>query len=160
MSNETSSNDAVSRIQALVLREVAYCLKQAPENVDPHLPFADMGADSLILLEVIQELNARFQVSLTVLEIYEKVNTVDRLARFIHEHRAQEEAAPTVQAQAPEPVGLPEVPEVDLAPRTRGGRSQELEDIVRHQLDLMDRQLTLLGRKPGTAAAKASAPQR
>nr|QKW94304.1 non-ribosomal peptide synthetase [Myxococcus xanthus] len=160
MSNETSSNDAVSRIQALVLREVAYCLKQAPENVDPHLPFADMGADSLILLEVIQELNARFQVSLTVLEIYEKVNTVDRLARFIHEHRAHEEAAPTIQAQAPEPEGLPEVPEVDLAPRTRGGRSQELEDIVRHQLDLMDRQLTLLGRKPGTAAAKTSAPQR
>ncbi|NBD10811.1 aminotransferase class III-fold pyridoxal phosphate-dependent enzyme [Corallococcus silvisoli] len=156
MSIETSSNDAVSRITDSVLREVAYCLKQAPGNIDPHLPFADMGADSLILLEVLQEINARFHVSLTVLEIYERVNTIAKVARHIHEQGASVE--PQV-ATEPEVAALPELSVANLTPRGDGGR-QGLEDIVRQQLDLMARQLSLFGKRPAGTAANERTPER
>lgn len=158
MSLETSSNDAVSRITDSVLREVAYCLKQAPENIDPHLPFADMGADSLILLEVLQEINARFHVSLTVLEIYERVNTIAKVAQHIHEQGTSSEP-PTAHEPAPESPALPELALASLAPRGDGSR-QGLEDIVRQQLDLMARQLSLFGKRPAGAAANERTPER
>ena len=69
MTTENQSTD-VARIIESIVREIAHSLNEAPEHVDPTLPFADMGADSLILLETLQEINARYRVSLTVNEIY------------------------------------------------------------------------------------------
>nr|QKW94363.1 aminotransferase [Stigmatella erecta] len=158
MSLETSSNDAVSRITDLVLREVAYCLKQAPENINPHLSFADMGADSLVLLEALQEINARFHVSLAVLELYERVNTIAKVARHIHEQGTSTEP-PTATEPAPEPLSLPELTLASPAPRGDGNR-QGIEDIVRQQLDLMARQLSLFGKRPAGGAANERTSER
>jgi len=128
---------------------VAHSLKEAPENIDPNLPFSDMGADSLILLEALQEINSRYGVSLTVLEIYETFNTIAKVARYVHDHGRA--GAPRTEAQA---AAAREGAPVRLA-ATAGGaeRRQSIESIVRHQLELMERQLVLLGRGPGTGTA-------
>ena len=173
MSIETSATDDVAPIREAVLREVAYCLKEAPENVDVDLPFADMGADSLILLEALHEINARYGVSLTVLEIYEKVNTIAKVARYIHERcgAAAGERAPAPATDAPveraaEVEVLRSEPERARPGRAPGGARVPgvpgvIEDIVRQQLDLMERQLALLGRRPAAAVASARAlPER
>jgi len=163
MTTETQHTDDVSRIIASIVREIAFSLKEVPEHIDPTLPFADMGADSLILLEALQEINARYRVSLTVLEIYEKVDTIAKVARYIHERggRAEPSGEPAPQV-APKslPTQLPERLAPLAAPRDEAGRPL-VEDIVRQQLDLMERQLHLLGKKPAPASidrAAARAP--
>jgi glutamate-1-semialdehyde aminotransferase/acyl carrier protein len=148
MGIETSTIDDVALIREAVRREVAYCLKQAPQNVDVDLPFADVGADSLILLEALHEINARYGVSLTVPEIYEKVSTIAKVARLIHERRGAAAGAREPAPPEDRPVGTA-VPGV-------------IEDIVRQQLDLMERQLTLLGSRPVAAvvAPARAVPER
>jgi glutamate-1-semialdehyde aminotransferase/acyl carrier protein len=155
MSTETQHTDDVSRIIEAIVREIAYSLKEAPENIDPALPFADMGADSLILLEALQEINARYQVSLTVLEIYEKVDTIAKVARYIHARGGR--AAPSGEP-APQVAhgSLPERTTPPAAPRDEAGR-QLVEDIVRQQLDLMERQLQLLGKREAPAVGASVA---
>ncbi|PTL81635.1 aminotransferase class III-fold pyridoxal phosphate-dependent enzyme [Vitiosangium sp. GDMCC 1.1324] len=155
---ETSSNNAESQILESVLREVAYCLKQAPENVDPHLPFADMGADSLILLEVLQEINTRFGVSFSVLEIYEKVDTIAKIARYIYEQGGR---AQTHEVSEPEPARDHVIERATPIVAPHGSASRQgIEDIVRQQLELMERQLSLLGKRPAANTPSTRAPER
>jgi glutamate-1-semialdehyde aminotransferase/acyl carrier protein len=163
MSIERSTTDDVAPITEVILREVAYCLKEAPENINVDLPFADMGADSLILLEALHEINARYGVSLTVLEIYEKMNTITKVARYIHERGGRAAGGEREPASAPDHEGRVErAAEVEVlrgdpgrARQVPGRASGVLEDIVRQQLDLMERQLTLLGKRPAAIATVA-----
>ena len=157
MSTEDQSTDEVARIVESIVHEIAFSLKEDPECIDPTLPFADMGADSLILVEALQEINTRYRVSLTVHEIYERVDTIAKVARYIHDRggRAtarQDHAPEVVHDRHPEPAGA--------TPRGEAGR-RVIEDIVRQQLDLMERQLGLLGKTSAITAPRArpSPPQ-
>ena len=157
MSIERSAKDDLASIRDAVLREVAYCLKAAADKIDVDLPFADMGADSLVLLEALHEINARYGVSLTVLAMYEKVNTIAKVARYIHERcgaaaGASEPAPPQERPVEPaaEVEGLRSEP-ARARPARASGTSGVVEDIVQQQLDLMERQLALLGRRPVAA---------
>jgi glutamate-1-semialdehyde aminotransferase/acyl carrier protein len=152
MTTENQSTD-VARIIESIVREIAHSLNEAPEHIDPTLPFADMGADSLILLEALQEINARYRVSLTVNEIYERVDTIAKVARYIHERGGRaEDGVPRGPEAARDALAVPS----PATPRGEAGR-RVIEDIVRQQLDLMERQLGLLGKKPGSAATSTRA---
>jgi len=158
MTTENQSTE-VSRIMESIVREIAHSLNEAPEHIDPTLAFSDMGADSLILLEALHEINARYHVSLTVNEIYEKVDTIAKVARYVHDRGGRAEAGePRAPAAGHESFAEPA--SASTAPRGEVGR-RVIEDIVRQQLDLMERQLGLLGRKPGSPApgARPSPPR-
>jgi len=158
MTTENQNTD-VSRIMESIVREIAYSLKQAPEHIDPTLPFSDMGADSLILLEALQEINTRYRISLTVNEIYENVDTIAKVAHYIYERGGRAEASESRRPEATRDP-LPEPAASSATPRGEVDR-RVIEDIVRQQLDLMERQLGLLGKKPAIGAPRArSSPPR
>lgn len=161
---ETSeSTEVVERIAKDIARELAHSLNQAAENIVLDLPLSEMGADSLILVEALQEINRRYRVSLTVGDIYENINTITKLARYIHAHGQWQpaQAAPANGGAGDTAAGVPAAapsPAVFEAVARAPSDSQSLEYIVRYQLELMERQLSLLG--GGRAPAPESGGER
>lgn len=172
---DTASNDIVEKIVAHIVRELAHSLRQAPQDLDPERLFVDMGADSLILAETLQDINRRYKVSLSVGEMYESVNTIAKVAQYIFERgqyepvlralatpadvaspvaREQTQASHVprapAQAQAPRPPVTQAfaTPPAALPPGSAIADASTVEDIVRRQLELMERQLALLGAAP------------
>ncbi|RKP45283.1 aminotransferase class III-fold pyridoxal phosphate-dependent enzyme [Trinickia fusca] len=178
-----ASNDIVGKIVEHIVRELAHSLRQAPHDLDPERLFVDMGADSLILAETLQDINRRYKVSLSVGEMYESVNTIAKVAQYIFEHGQYEPvlravlapvdvAAPVVRAQTqaprahtefqahqmpltPAPAPLPAALPSGLALAD----ASTVEDIVRRQLELMERQLALLGAAPSEIGQDQSPAQ-
>ncbi|MBA2676603.1 acyl carrier protein, partial [Ramlibacter sp.] len=165
----------VSKIVEHIRKELAHSLGQTPQSIEPERLFVDMGADSMILAETLQDVNRRYKVSLAIGEIYETVNTVAKVARHLHDHGQWEpvlrtQAAPAAQAPQPPPAAqtipaaepLPPVHAAYvgvLASQPASADTGAIEDIFRRQLELMGRQLSLLGQSPGQPAAPAAVVQ-
>lgn len=150
---------AVSAIIDHIVRELAHSLDQPPASIDPDLLFVDMGADSLMLAEALQDINQRYRVSLPIGEIYESVNTIARVADYIHAHGQWREVLgqeipgqAAVEAAAPVPVMVSAPAPAGAVPAEAGA----VEEIVRRQLDLMERQLRLLAGQPAVVSPVAA----
>lgn len=145
----------IARIVEHIVGELAHSLGQQAAHIDPHCPFVDMGADSLILAETLQDINRRYRVMLSVGEMYDSVNTIDKVARYLHANGQYEEA---LSASVPSDVlastrGDAQAEAVPMAvpmPMQTEAETDSIEQIVRRQLELMERQLALLS---GTAKA-------
>jgi len=59
------------------------------EQVNPDVPFLEMGADSMILVRAIREIEKVYGVKITIRTLYEKYNNLSALAKHIAEHSAQ-----------------------------------------------------------------------
>lgn len=59
------------------------------EQVNPDVPFLEMGADSMILVRAIREIEKMYGVKITIRTLYEKYNSLSALAKHIAEHSAQ-----------------------------------------------------------------------
>ncbi|MFD0391465.1 acyl carrier protein [Tistrella bauzanensis] len=121
---------AVSAIIDHIVRELAHSLDQPPASIDPDVLFVDMGADSLMLAEALQDINQCYRVSLPIGEIYESVNTIARVADYIHSHgQWQMVLGPEVPGQkvpGREAVEAPApAPEMAPAPALAGAVSAE-----------------------------------
>ncbi|MBE2201816.1 MAG: aminotransferase class III-fold pyridoxal phosphate-dependent enzyme, partial [Anaerolinea sp.] len=134
----TRKEEILSQLRGLVGR----ALHMAPAQVDIHLPFLEMGADSLVLIETIRVVEKTFNVKLSVRQLFEQLTTVEALSAYI-DQMMPPEAAP--QTTVPSPSSS------TLTPTTS---QSALENIVNQQLQLMSRQLELLG-QAGTAPSPA-----
>ena len=66
------------------LRElVSHFLEVDTAQVNVHQPFLEMGADSLVLIEVIQKIRESFGVKLAIRQLFEELNTLEGLAEYI-----------------------------------------------------------------------------
>lgn len=152
----SASQQTISQITDAVRGDIARSLNVAPTQVDPDLSFSDMGADSLILVEALNDVNQRFGIALAVGDLYENYNTITKLSQYALAHGTLplRDAAP---APAPEQAAAPAG-----APRARGaGDQQSLRHILDQQLKLMELQLQLLGNGPAqdmVARADTDAP--
>jgi amino acid adenylation domain-containing protein/non-ribosomal peptide synthase protein (TIGR01720 family) len=54
------------------------------EQVDAHVPFLEMGADSLVLVVAVRRIEQEFGVQLAVRQFFEEINTIDKLAGHLH----------------------------------------------------------------------------
>ncbi|HKY39949.1 MAG TPA: aminotransferase class III-fold pyridoxal phosphate-dependent enzyme [Polyangiaceae bacterium] len=70
-----------------VLRaEVAALLRLSKGDVDTAVPLLELGADSLVIVEIVQKFRDRFQVQLTVRQLFEEFVTIDALAEYVGGH--------------------------------------------------------------------------
>lgn len=159
----------IARIVEHIVGELAHSLGQQADHIDPHCPFVDMGADSLILSETLQDINRRYRVMLSVGEMYESVNTIDKVARYLH---ANGQYAEALSISVPTDVAVSTRADVEAMPmpmptpmpiQTEFGAQTEIEtapieQIVRRQLELMERQLALLSGAARTPAIAVPAP--
>ena len=120
-------------IEGLLREFMAKALPSAPSEADIHIPFLEMGANSLVLMEVQRVVEARFGISIAIPQFFAELTTMDALANYIVEHQVVAPEAPVAPrvvltpaaslVALPAPAGI----RVDLSAAVEG----ELEAIFR-----------------------------
>ncbi|MFC8194080.1 aminotransferase class III-fold pyridoxal phosphate-dependent enzyme [Streptomyces sp. NPDC057298] len=162
---------AASQDHALaeVAQEVAAILKYPREQITPQSFFLELGADSILLLQLVNTLNKRHATSFKATDLFEKYQSVGDLADALAESGtfavgppgdgSGAPAAPVQEAAVPL-VAAPVLP-VSALPAATG-----LDAVVRDQLALMRQQLEILGGSPSPGTEEVApadeppAPQR
>ncbi|MET0621646.1 MAG: amino acid adenylation domain-containing protein [Pyrinomonadaceae bacterium] len=162
---------------------VGRLLETAPETLDVHASFLEMGADSIVLAEAIRVVEDSFLLKISVRQLFEQFTTLDALAEHIEKNSAaaqQTAAPPPVRVEAPRAAtqtappacALPvrpahnfaaptgPAPDISAAELSAGPHADSLERIMSRQLDLlaqfsglMSQQLSALGRGNSSAHA-------
>jgi natural product biosynthesis luciferase-like monooxygenase protein len=155
--------DATRKEQALkILRAfLSRFLEVDAVQVDVHQPFLEMGTDSLVLIEAIQTIQNTFGVKLAIRQLFEELNTLDRLAAYV-DQQASPELSFASPAPPPAPVAAlpaPPAPEMPVAPVQINEEAESrttLERIMSQQLttlsQLMSQQLEVLKVAPAAAS--------
>lgn len=76
----------------IVTKEVAQILRMAPERLDARQPFAELGLDSLMGVELMSAVEARFGVDIPVMALVESGSIERLVARVVRELRSGREA--------------------------------------------------------------------
>jgi natural product biosynthesis luciferase-like monooxygenase protein/amino acid adenylation domain-containing protein len=157
---------------------VGRLLETAPETLDVHASFLEMGADSIVLAEAIRVIEDTFLLKISIRQLFEQLTTLDVLAEHIVNNSAQAQLTARAEAARADarpgqpacvlpappaqsflaPTDLaPDVPAAETAAR-EGAPAGSVERVVSQQLDLlaqfsgiMSRQLDLLGQRRPTA---------
>ncbi len=148
----TPVSDGTAIVNDTVLTQVrqltARFLGDKPDQIGADVPFFDLGADSLLMINMIRELEVAFGVRVAMRELFEEVDTPARLTAAIVERMApatRAELAPSEpETVAPPPLlpsALPTTPALTVG--QPGGTAQAppsgYDAVVREQLDLMGR---------------------
>jgi amino acid adenylation domain-containing protein len=135
-------------------------LLQAPESeIDIHLPFLEMGADSLVMVDAIELVERQFGVKLAIRRFFEDLSTIDALAGYIDgtlpPDTAPAPAAAAVPAQAAVPAFVPPVP----LPAAEGSNAFEriLVEQTRMMTQFMAQQADIMRLALGAPAAATPA---
>jgi len=78
----TQPDSIRSRLHMLI----AGLLHTDSAQVDVHVPFLEMGADSLVILEAVRTIETTFGVKVTIRQFFEELTTIDALATYIDNH--------------------------------------------------------------------------
>ena len=117
----------VSELTAILAR----LMHADPSQVDPTASLLELGADSIIILEALGQIQIRFGVKLSVRQIFQELTTLAKVGDYVHRVMPPVAASPAPQASSP----------------SRGGGEI---DRLAQQLESMARQLESL-RSPGVA---------
>ncbi len=137
-------------VEAALLVVVAEALHLAPGEVEPSGSFADYGADSIISVELVRRINARFGIELKTTALF-NFATVRDLARFI-EIEFVDALATTAPALRPEENGS-----VDRRVAEAKGKTRRLRERIeaRRQAAPVNAEAEFLSRE---AAKSGAAP--
>lgn len=162
---------------------VGHLLQTAPETLDVHASFLEMGADSIVLAEAIRVVEDSFHLKISIRQLFEQFTTLDTLAEHIEKNSAapRTPTPPPLRVEAPRAAtqpnplacALPARPTHDFAATIEptlnvpaaevgaGPHADSVERIMSQQLSLlaqfsglMSQQLSVLGNgAPPTRAA-------
>jgi amino acid adenylation domain-containing protein len=187
VSEETANGGQRAEILNDLMGLISEALPAAPGADATHVPFLEMGANSLVLMEFQRTVETRWDLEIQVTQLFEELTTVDALATFIDEKlvdRTELLSAPSVNASAAMPV--PQVVDLsvesgseleELFKRQMQVASETINGVVQQQLQFL-RQMGLapeesfradsaprpraessVGQKPATAAQKPASPR-
>ncbi|KGC09274.1 hybrid non-ribosomal peptide synthetase/type I polyketide synthase [Burkholderia gladioli] len=156
------------RIEAELRELVAGLLRTDPARIDTRAALLELGADSLVLVQAVRQLETRFGVAVTIRQLFEELTSIAELAAHLERHVApdwggaqvvqdaagQAAAAVAVAASAAGSALAPSPgATIVSAAAASPANASALERLIEQQLDLMRAQLALMG-----GAAPASAP--
>lgn len=129
-----------------------------PDQIDPSVPFLDVGVDSLLMIQASQAIHRRFGIKISLAELLEKYVTLQAVAEYLDREMPPSPvvAEPSAVADLPPAAEWP-APSDDGFPAPHTVSSEHLDRIINQQLELMARQLELL-RGVGRAAARTPRP--
>jgi iturin family lipopeptide synthetase A len=104
-----SPKDHRSMIAARLREIIGDLLRLAPDQVDEHMPLADMGVDSLIFIDGLQRVQQETGIRIPLREVWNGLDTVARLADYIANARpdAPGWAPPVAAGPAQAPIIVP-----------------------------------------------------
>jgi len=173
--------DRRETIERTLRQQIAGLLQAEIDDINVHLPFLEMGADSIVLVEAVHLIETEFAVKLNVRQFFEELSTIDALATYLNQTLpADEPALPVQQQPIAESPTLPESPLISAAasalavpvvlpkpamPATAEGESAlaSIERILAAQnqvmAQLMNQQLAILRQTLDGAAPVAAVEQ-
>ncbi|WP_414621610.1 aminotransferase class III-fold pyridoxal phosphate-dependent enzyme [Calothrix sp. CCY 0018] len=144
--NKDTKQQILSRLRYLI----GNILQLPLEEVDIYTPFLEMGADSLILIDVIAAIEKFYGIKIAISQLFEEYRTIEALATCINQNLPPEKSAaksePEPREQLTSKIEFPE-PTFDSIPiPTSTGTLPEtaLERIISQQLKVMSQQLEIL----------------
>jgi amino acid adenylation domain-containing protein len=169
ISTPSQDNGRVDRLSTEIRRVMEDTSGIEMSDKDNDIGFLELGFDSLVLTQASLALKNKFKVDITFRELMEEYTTTQALATHLHNQLPPEEPqrpavteqpasgqAPVAQLQPVQPVSS----HISAAQMSDAGASS-LEQVIRGQIELMARQLEMLG-LPGavsTPAVAAATPQ-
>ncbi|MFB9689485.1 aminotransferase class III-fold pyridoxal phosphate-dependent enzyme [Amycolatopsis plumensis] len=139
-----------------VADEVAAVLKYPREQITPHAFFLELGADSILLLQLVNKLNKRHGTAFKATDLFEKYQSVGDLADALAQTGTFPDDAGAPEAPAA-PVTAPVVVDAVRSPVPEAARTG-LDAVVQNQLAIMQQQLALLGGTPAVEAPAQDSP--
>ncbi len=101
----------LDQIRSTLLTLMADFLQAAPSEEESNVPFLEMGANSLTLLEVIRSVDSAFGIEISMRQFFEELTTIEVLAAHIDENlsedwgtemnKTQSETPPSSERQEP-----------------------------------------------------------
>jgi acyl transferase domain-containing protein/SAM-dependent methyltransferase len=147
-SNQNHSPKPSQQILVTLRSLVGNLLQVVPEQVDIYTPFLEMGADSLILIDVVAKIENTYGIKIAISQLFEEYRTIEALATYIAEN-----IPPELPQSVSQSAQLKEMPIIDSTPiSTLAGTLPEtaLERIMTQQLQVMSQQLEILQGKQRT----------
>ena len=134
------------------------------QELDPELPFVELGLDSLVLTQAVGGLQKRFGVKVAFRELLDDCSSIEALVRRIapvlpahdRSERVGQTATPSQAAAAPAARAQPDAVQSSV-PTTALSDSASVRDLLGQNLQIMARQLDLLNRLIGSGALGAEA---
>lgn len=116
---------------------VAEALRVPAADLNVNAPFLEMGADSIVLIDLLRKVGARYPVKLSVRQFFEELATLDALATFLAE---QKPVAPLPPEPLTAPLPTPHPQRAPLpiaAPPIATEAAGSLERILAQQLQVV-----------------------
>jgi amino acid adenylation domain-containing protein len=85
----SSNNDTTTAYQSILNRINTMISEAIPNSEgppDPNLPFLEMGANSLVLMDVQRSIKSEFEVELSIGQFFEELTNIDALVHFLAEN--------------------------------------------------------------------------
>lgn len=125
---------------------MAKAMPNEPSEEDIHIPFLEMGANSLVLMEVQRAVETNYGLTITLPQFFQELTNIDALTTYIEQNQVIPEApvaapvpaaAAAPQPAAPRPaMAAPSValPQFQMSRLPTGGGS-DMEQILARQLE-------------------------
>jgi amino acid adenylation domain-containing protein len=153
--------DLRARVASLIQAEVS--------EVNVELPFLEMGADSLVMVEAVREIENRYGLRLAIRRFFEDLSTISAVADFVHGNLPEDGRSATEQEPAEAIPQLTETWSPPFSPEAGAGNGIEqvlieqnrtIAKLMSQQMDLLREALTgqRVAEKAATVPAVRPAP--
>ncbi|MES2733545.1 MAG: type I polyketide synthase, partial [Bacteroidota bacterium] len=154
---ETVKTLAINQVQSKLISILAELLEENPADISTSLPFLEMGADSILLMEAGKKIDTAFGLEIPLRMFFDEFQSIDLLAAYI----ASQVQVPAIQTQEVLPAsnGLDKVATYEApALALTGADSGALNQIIEQQLALNSQLISLLrGEKQPVKASREDA---
>jgi amino acid adenylation domain-containing protein len=122
-----------------ILDELLTLMSEVLPNATPKemmtIPFLEIGANSLILMEMMRTISTRFGVKLVIKQFFEELTTIDALATYLEQNQSIEIIASEdlSQINPPKQIQETQMPDINQLAQTTQ-MSSEIETILAQQL--------------------------
>lgn len=124
---------------------VASLIRAEVSEVNVELPFLEMGADSLVLVEAVRVIENRYGLKLAIRRFFEDLSTISAVADFVDSNLPEDSSAGAAATPAPAEPALPAFPPAET---NAGGGTSSIQQVLIEQnrtiSKLMSQQMELL----------------
>jgi acyl transferase domain-containing protein/glutamate-1-semialdehyde aminotransferase len=150
---------------------IAKIMEVEPSEVDVSAPLLELGADSLVLIRAQQEIESYYNVEIPFSRLLDDLGTLSALSEYIAEIKSTSEKSTgnvsVVSSTKETGSGVESIPsnQISIAHASLNTNHSGVEAVIAQQIDLMQRQLSLLQgsqsnerKSPAVPAPMALAP--
>ncbi|MBL6449171.1 amino acid adenylation domain-containing protein [Fulvivirga sp. 29W222] len=144
---------------------IAENLEMDISEINDQKSFLDMGADSLVLVKIIQTIEKQYNINITIRQFFEELHNIQSLAGYIYRNLPQEVKNASVvreetnhAAYAYDPDAAKKQLQGAASMAQSNGHDESLEGIIQKQLDVFALQLKLLESRGMSNGASSITP--